>query len=69
MSKWDAPPQRKNKMVDLARVRVERGEPGDDAGLPKVKPATPTPEATSIARRLITEALECMRCDILACNN
>jgi hypothetical protein len=52
MSMWDAPPERKNRMVDFARPPSgPDSEPLARPGRPNVSPAVPTVEATRKARR------------------
>jgi hypothetical protein len=60
MSKWDAPPQRKNRIVDLDRGRRAALTGAAIAGRPKAKPANPAPDATNIARRLRADVGEYM---------
>ena len=53
MSMCDAPPHRKNRIVDLARPPVvsAAGAAAARCGLPNCRPANPTPEATRNVRR------------------
>ena len=55
MSIWDAPPHKKNRMVDFAEVELDAGRLGVAAtpGVPNAIPANPTPEATRKVRRVV----------------
>jgi hypothetical protein len=52
VSTWEAPPHRKNRIVDLAFPPVALGPGGAaGAGVPNRRPATPRLEATRNVRR------------------
>jgi hypothetical protein len=56
MSMWEEPPQRKKRIVDLAGLRrgVTAAVPAPE--LPKLKPASPSVEATMKERRFMPGA-------------
>src|SRR5262245_36911088 len=60
ISMCDAPPHRKNRMVDLAVGCCAAGEAKDEPGRPNDNPANPSPDATSIVRRLMAGAVEAL---------
>ena len=60
MSMCDAPPQRKNRIVDFAFARRVADAGADRRGTSKCQAGKPRPDATNIARRLTADVGMCI---------